>query len=64
VLKRGLKPAEPLVATVLNRNNEPIALPRPIDISRGVVPIQATIAATGVRVNLNMEAMLKLMPRA
>jgi HD-GYP domain-containing protein (c-di-GMP phosphodiesterase class II) len=64
VLKRGLKPAEPLVATVLNRNNEPIALPRPIDISRGVVPIQATIAATDVRVNLNMEAMLKLMPRA
>jgi HD-GYP domain-containing protein (c-di-GMP phosphodiesterase class II) len=63
VLKRGLKPAEPIVATVLNKNDEPIAMPRPIDISRGLVPIQATIAATGVRVNLNMETMLKLMPR-
>lgn len=63
VLKRGLKPTEPVVATVLNKNDEPIALPRLIDISRGVVPIQATIAATGVRVNLNMEAMIKLMPR-
>ena len=63
VLKRGMKPAEPIVATVLNKNDEPIALPRLIDISRGLVPIQATIAATGVRVNLNMEVMLKLMPR-
>lgn len=63
VLRRGIKPGEPVVATVLNRNDEPIALPRLQDTSRPGLQIQATLSATAIRVNLNLETMLKLIPR-
>ena len=63
VLRRGLKPAEPLVASVLNRNDEPIAEPRLRDVAREQMPIQATLAATNVRVNLKLDAMLRMMPK-
>ena len=62
VMRRGVKPAEPLVAAVLNRNDEPIAEPRLRDTSREVA-IQATLAATSVRVNLKLDVMLRMMPR-
>lgn len=63
VLRRGIKPAEPVVATVLNKSDEPIALPRLQDTSRPGLQIQATLSATSIRVNLNLETMLKLIPR-
>lgn len=63
VMRRGLKPAEPLVASVLNRNDEPIAEPRLRDVAREQLPIQATLAATHVRVNLKLDVMLRMMPK-
>ncbi len=63
VMRRGARPAEPLVASVLNRNDEPVAEPRLRDVAREQIAIQATLTATDIRVNLKLEAMLKIMPK-
>lgn len=63
VMRRGVKPAEPWVACVLNRNDEPIAEPRLRDTSKPDYAVQSTLTATAVRVNLNTDVMLKIMPR-
>ena len=63
VIRRGVKPGEPLVASVLNRNDEPIAEPRLHDTSREKLTIQNTLVASEVRVNLKLEAMLRLIPK-
>ena len=63
VMRRGAKPAEPIVASVLNRNDEPIAEPRLRDVAREQIPIQATLSATSIRVNLQMEVMMRIMPK-
>lgn len=60
VIRRGAKPGEPVVASVLNRNGEPIAEPRLHDTSREKLAIQATLLASTVRVNLKLESMLRL----
>jgi hypothetical protein len=63
VMRRGVKPAEPIVASVLNKNDEPIAEPRLRDTAFPGTAIANTLPATSVRVNLNIEALLRLMPR-
>ncbi|MES2876785.1 MAG: phosphodiesterase [Pseudomonadota bacterium] len=63
VIRRGIKPGEPLVASVLNRNDEPIAVPRLHDTARESLAIQATLVASTVRVSLNLDAMLRLIPK-
>jgi len=63
VMRRGVKPAEPWVASVLNRNDEPIAEPRLRDTAKPDFAVQSTLTATTVRVNLNIELMLKLIPK-
>jgi len=63
VMRRGAKPAEPWVASVLNRLDQPVAEPSLRDTSRDMFAVQATLVATSVRVNLNMEALLRLMPK-
>lgn len=63
VMRRGIKPAEPMVACVLNRNDEPIAEPRLRDTSRPELAIQSTLSGTSVRVNLNTDLMIRLIPR-
>jgi hypothetical protein len=63
VLRRGVKPGEPLVAAVLNRNDEPIAEPRVHDTSREKLAIKHTLVASEVRVSLKLEAMLRLIPK-
>ncbi len=63
VVRRGLKPGEPWVASVLNRAGQPIAEPKLRDTSREGFGIQSTVSATAVKVTLNMELMLKLIPR-
>jgi HD-GYP domain-containing protein (c-di-GMP phosphodiesterase class II) len=63
VVRRGVKPNEPLVASVLNRNNEPIGEPRLHDTSREKLAIQASVVASEVRVNLKLDAMLRLIPK-
>jgi len=62
-MRRGAKPAEPWVASVLNRLDQPVAEPSLRDTSREMFAVQATLVATSVRVNLNMEALLRLMPK-
>lgn len=63
VMRRGPSPNEPLVASVLNRNHEPIAEPRLHDTAREKLPVAATLAATSIRINLKMDNMLRLMPK-
>ena len=63
VLRRGVKPAEPMVASVLNHQDQPIALPRLHDTERENLKIESTLTATAVRVNLKLDAMLRLIPR-
>ncbi|TXT35907.1 MAG: metal-dependent phosphohydrolase [Comamonadaceae bacterium] len=63
VVRRGLKPAEPWVAVVLNRAGQLIAEPKLRDSSREGFGIQNTLSATSVKINLNMDLMLKLIPR-
>ena len=63
VMRRGIRPAEPWVASVLNRHDEPIAEPRLRDTSKADFAVQSTLTATSVRVNLNIELMLRLIPK-
>ena len=63
VVRRGLKPGGPWVASVLNRLGQPIAEPRLRDASKAEFLVQSTLTATSVKVNLNLELMLKLIPR-
>lgn len=63
VMRRGTKPTEPIVASVINRNDDPIAEPRLHDTSKPALAVQATLVASSIRLNLNMEAMLKLIPK-
>jgi HD-GYP domain-containing protein (c-di-GMP phosphodiesterase class II) len=63
VMRRGVKPAEPMVACVLNRNDEPVAEPRLRDSSRPDFAIVSTLSGTAVRVNLNTDLMIRLIPR-
>jgi hypothetical protein len=63
VIRRGLKPGEPLVASVLNRHDDPIGEPRLHDTAREGWAIQSTLSAASVRIHLNMEAMLRLIKK-
>ncbi len=63
VVRRGLKPGEPLVASVLNRNNEPIGEPRLQDTSHEKLTIHATLISSEVRVNLKLETILRLIAK-
>ena len=63
VVRRGLKPGGPWVASVLNRQGQPIAEPRLRDASKAEFLVQSTLTATSVKVNLNLDLMLKLIPR-
>ena len=63
VMRRGAKPTEPIVASVMNRNDDPIAEPRLHDTAKPAVAVQATLVASAIRLNLNLETMLKLIPK-
>ena len=63
VMRRGPSPNEPLVASVLNRNDEPIAEPRLHDTAHEKLTVAATLVATSIRINLKMDNMLRLMPK-
>lgn len=59
VLRRGAKPNEPFVASVLNRRDDPIAEPRLHATAKPEFAVQQGVAAAVVRVRLNTEVMLK-----
>lgn len=63
VVRRGVKPGEPWVASVINRSGQPIAEPRLRDTAKPDFAVESTLTPTSVKLNLNMELMLKLMPR-
>ena len=63
VMRRGAKAAAPWVASVLNRLDQPVAEPSLRDTSREGYAVQSTLVATAVRVTLNMETLLRLMPK-
>ncbi len=63
VVRRGVKPGEPWVASVLNRLGQPIAEPRLRDTSKAEFQVQSTLTATSIKVSLNLELMLKQIPR-
>ena len=59
VLRRGVKPNEPWVASVLNRRDEPIAEPRLCNTAKPELAVAQGISASVVRVRLSPEAMLR-----
>ena len=59
VLRRGVKPNEPWVASVLNRRDEPIAEPRLCNTAKPELTVAQGISASVVRVRLSPEAMLR-----
>lgn len=63
VMRRGAKAAAPWVASVLNRLDQPVAEPSLRDTAREAFAVQTTLVATAVRVTLNMETLLRMMPR-
>lgn len=59
VLRRGVKPNEPWVASVLNKRDEPIAEPRLYNTARPELAVVQGISGSHVRVRLNPDAMLR-----
>lgn len=59
VLRKGAKPNEPYVASVLNKRDEPIAEPRLHNTSKPEVAVVQGVSGSTVRVRLNTDLMLK-----
>ena len=59
VLRQGLKPTEPYVATVLNRRDEPISEPRLLHTARAEHAVQQGVSASLIRVRINEDVMLR-----
>ncbi|PHM20366.1 MAG: phosphodiesterase [Curvibacter sp. PD_MW3] len=62
VVRPGAKPTAPLVARVLNRHGEPIAVPSLRETLQDNFSIQSTLAATAVRLRLNLDSMCRMIP--
>ena len=64
VIRRGVKPGDALVASVMNRMDEPIVQPRLHDTAREKsISIESTLTAASARVNLNMDVMQRLLSK-
>ena len=63
VLRRGRKPGLPLVACIINRSGDLIGIPRSRDLAHESLTVQEALYPAHVRVSLNLERMLKLMPK-
>lgn len=59
VLRKGAKPNEPYVASVLNKRDEPIAEPRLHNTSKPDVAVLQGVSCSTIRVRLNTDLMLK-----
>ena len=59
VLRKGAKPNEPYVASVLNKRDEPIAVPRLHNTSKPDVAVVQGVSGSTVRVRLNTDLMLR-----
>jgi HD-GYP domain-containing protein (c-di-GMP phosphodiesterase class II) len=63
VICRGVKPAEPLVASVMNRSNQPITGYRRCSTASKDTMIQSSLVASAVKINLKTAPLLRLIPR-
>ena len=61
VLRKGGKANEPVVASVLNRRDEPISEPRLHNTARPEVAVVQGVSGASVRVRINPAVMLKLL---
>ncbi len=59
VLRRGTKPNEPHVASVLNKRDEPIAEARLRQTTSAELAVVQSVSGSGIRVRLNLDTMLK-----
>lgn len=64
VLKKGLRPNEPMVATVLNKRDEPVVEPKVRNTSSPELAVVHGLSGSSVKVRLNLELLLKLMRSA
>lgn len=64
VLKKGFKPNEPLVATVLNKRDEPVLEPKVRNTASPEHAVVHGLSGSSVKVRLNLELLLKLMRSA
>jgi HD-GYP domain-containing protein (c-di-GMP phosphodiesterase class II) len=63
VICRGDKPAEPLVASVINRSNQPITGVRRCNTAHKDSSIESSLVASAVKINLKTAPLLRLIPR-
>ena len=59
VLRKGAKPNEPYVASVLNKRDEPIAEPRLHNTSKPELAVVQGVSGSTIRVRLNTDLMLR-----
>ena len=59
VLKRGRRPQEPLVATVLNARGEPVLEPRALSTDQEGCTVRAGLSGSAVKVRVNEAHMLR-----
>jgi HD-GYP domain-containing protein (c-di-GMP phosphodiesterase class II) len=63
VISRGFKPVEPVVASVFNRDNQPIVLPRRSNTTSKESAVVSSLVASEVRINVKIAHLLRLIPR-
>ncbi|NVO07299.1 MAG: hypothetical protein HXX19_15895 [Rhodoferax sp.] len=63
VISRGLKPTEPFVASVFNRDNQPIVLPRRSSTGVKDLAVTSSLVASDVKINVKIAHLLRLIPR-
>jgi len=62
VICRGIKPAEPFVASVFNRDKQLIVLPRRISTTSKETAITSSLVASEVKFNVKIAQLLRLIP--
>lgn len=63
VISRGIKPTEPFVASVFNRDNQPIVLPRRSSTTSKETAVKLSLIASEVKINVKFDYLLRLIPR-
>lgn len=62
VLSRGIKPVEPFVASVFNRDKQPIVLPRRSSTASKETAVKSSLIASDVKINVKIGHLLRLIP--
>jgi HD-GYP domain-containing protein (c-di-GMP phosphodiesterase class II) len=62
VVGRGIKPVEPFVASVFNRDKQPIVLPRRSSTSSRETAVKSSLIASDVKINVKIDHLLRLIP--